>query len=100
MRTAWHGPGDVSPIGHMANVHLDLTTVNFGIQEWCGMETDPRVQEVFTGMAEVKSGFAYANDKPGWGVDINEEAAKKYPTCADQPRWLLSRLPDGTSVKA
>lgn len=100
MRTAWHGPGDVSPIGHMANVHLDLTTVNFGIQEWCGMETDPRVQEVFTGMAEVKSGFAYANDKPGWGVDINEEAVKKYPTCADQPRWLLSRLPDGTSVKA
>lgn len=100
VRTAWHGPGDVSPIGHMANVHLDLTTVNFGIQEWCGMETDPRVQEVFTGIAEVKGGFAYANDNPGWGVDIDEEAAKKYPTCADQPRWLLSRLPDGTSVKA
>ena len=24
VRTAWHGPGDVSPIGHMANVTLDL----------------------------------------------------------------------------
>src|SRR5207248_8545575 len=24
VKTAWHGPGDVSPIGHMANVTLDL----------------------------------------------------------------------------
>ena len=24
VRTAWHGPGDVSPIGHAANVTLDL----------------------------------------------------------------------------
>ena len=26
VRTAWHGPGDVSPVGHAANVHLDLAT--------------------------------------------------------------------------
>src|SRR5262245_47164011 len=29
VRTAWHGPGDVSPVGHAANVHLDLATPNF-----------------------------------------------------------------------
>ena len=33
VRTAWHGPGDVSPVGHAANVHLDLTVPNFGVQE-------------------------------------------------------------------
>ena len=33
VRTAWHGPGDVSPVGHAANIHLDLATPNFGIQE-------------------------------------------------------------------
>ena len=33
VRTAWHGPGDVSPVGHAANVHLDLAMPNFGIQE-------------------------------------------------------------------
>ncbi len=33
VRTAWHGPGDVSPVGHAANVHLDLACHNFGIQE-------------------------------------------------------------------
>ena len=30
VRTAWHGPPDVSPVGHAANVHLDLATPNFG----------------------------------------------------------------------
>ena len=33
VRTAWHGPGDTSPVGHAAHVHLDLATWNFGIQE-------------------------------------------------------------------
>jgi hypothetical protein len=31
--TAWHGPGDVSPVGHAANIALDLACANFGIQE-------------------------------------------------------------------
>ncbi len=30
VKTAWHGPGDVSPVGHMANVTLDLVSYNFG----------------------------------------------------------------------
>ncbi|MBT3273463.1 MAG: starvation-sensing protein RspA, partial [Spirochaetales bacterium] len=34
VRTAWHGPGDTSPVGHAANLHLDLWAPNFGIQEW------------------------------------------------------------------
>jgi len=33
VRSAWHGPGDVSPVGHAANAHLDLAIWNFGIQE-------------------------------------------------------------------
>jgi mannonate dehydratase len=100
VRTAWHGPGDVSPIGHAANLHLDLSTPNFGIQEWCGMETDPRVQEVFSGMPVIKNGFAYVNEAPGIGVEIDEKAAKKYPCDAKQPAWLTLRAPDGTSCRA
>ena len=34
IRTAWHGPGDTSPVGHAANLHLDLWAPNFGVQEW------------------------------------------------------------------
>ena len=33
VRTAWHGPGNVSPVGHAVNMHLDLAVTNFGIQE-------------------------------------------------------------------
>jgi hypothetical protein len=33
-------------------------------------------------------------------MDIDEEKAKKFPCDKSQPRWLLARLPDGTSVKA
>src|SRR5438105_2197359 len=33
VRTAWHGPGDVSPVGHAAKLQLDLACYNFGIQE-------------------------------------------------------------------
>ncbi|MDX1699757.1 MAG: enolase C-terminal domain-like protein, partial [Melioribacteraceae bacterium] len=33
VRTAWHGPGDTSPVGHAANAHIDLAIWNFGIQE-------------------------------------------------------------------
>ena len=38
VRTAWHGPGDVSPIGHMANATLDVVCYNFGIQEYSGVQ--------------------------------------------------------------
>ncbi len=33
VRTAWHGPGDVSPVGHAAGMALELSTHNFGIHE-------------------------------------------------------------------
>ena len=33
VRTAWHGPTDASPVGHAAQLMLDLNMWNFGIQE-------------------------------------------------------------------
>src|SRR5260370_28307723 len=33
VKTAWHGPGDVSPRGHMTNGTLDLVSYNFAIHE-------------------------------------------------------------------
>jgi mannonate dehydratase len=94
VRTAFHGPGDVSPIGHMANLHLDLTVHNFGVQEVIGF-ADP-LREVFPGCPEIRNGFLIANDKPGLGIDIDEKLAAKYP--ADTPiiEWTQVRLPDGT----
>ena len=33
VRTALHGPGDCSPVGMMANLAIDVSVSNFGIQE-------------------------------------------------------------------
>ncbi len=97
VRTAWHGPGDVSPVGHAANLHLDLACPNFGVQEWSGFP-DP-VRAVFPGCPEVRGGYAYVNERPGLGVDIDEEQAARYPCRDDLPAWTLARLPDGSSAR-
>ena len=97
IRTAWHGPGDVSPVGHAANLHLDLWAPNFGIQEWCRFPE--LVYEMFPGTPEVRDGYMYPNDQPGLGIDINEELAAKYPCKDEVDWWSQTRLPDGTPTR-
>lgn len=94
VRTAWHGPGDVCPVGHACNVHLDLASINFGIQEWAGFNAE--TEAVFPGCPYLKNGYAYVNEAPGWGVDIDEKEAAKYPPKADVVQWTQTRLVDGT----
>ena len=97
IRTAWHGPPDVSPVGHAVNLHLDYTCANFGIQEWSPM--NEVLQEVFPGTPLDRNGYAYLNEAPGIGVDIDEKLAAKYPCVENVQTWTQTRLPDGTSVK-
>jgi mannonate dehydratase len=105
VRTAWHGPGDVSPIGHAANVALDLACHNFGVQEYSPFSE--RVREVFSGCPEMRNGYLYANEKPGWGIEVDEKAAAKYPfgSFEQGERKLLNggwgevRRRDGTIIK-
>jgi len=97
VRTAWHGPGDVSPVGHAANIHLDLSSWNFGIQEWS--DWTEKSLEVFPGCPELRRGFVYVNDKPGLGIDINESKAAKYICSEDLPKWTNARRLDGTLAR-
>jgi mannonate dehydratase len=94
VRTAWHGPGDVSPVGMAANVHLDVACHNFGIQEWA--TRTPLEREMFPGTPEVRGGYAYPNDRPGLGVEFDEALAAKHPPDDAKVGWTVSRLPDGT----
>ena len=55
VNTAWHGPSDVSPVGHAANVALDLSCHNFGIQECTNFDEPTR--EVFPGAPEIRGGY-------------------------------------------
>jgi mannonate dehydratase len=100
VRTAWHGPGDVSPVGHAANVHLDLAVPNFGIQE--AREFTQSEQDVFPGCPALKDGYYWANDKPGLGIDLDEKLAAKFPIQDDPPfdySWGNLRNQDGTVAK-
>lgn len=94
VRTAWHGPGDTSPVGHAADIHLDVSTSNFGIQEWAGFKQASL--DVFPGCPELRKGYVYPNDKPGLGIDIDEDLAKKFPCSEKLPQWTNCRRPDGT----
>lgn len=76
VRTAWHGPGNVSPVGHAVNTHIDFAVPNFGCGE--GAPFSAQVQEIFPGCPERKNGMTYSNDLPGLGIDIDEKAAAKY----------------------
>jgi mannonate dehydratase len=101
VRTAWHGPGDVSPVGHAAGLALELASYNFGIHE--SGEFPERTREVFPGCPETKDGFLYANEAPGLGIDIDEKAAAKYPYPAEGPTfqhsWGTTRGRDGTVIR-
>ena len=97
VRTAWHGPSDTSPVGHAANLQLDLWHPNFGIQEWYRpSELD---YEIFPGLPVIEDGYLYPNEQPGLGIDIDEELAAKYPCQDIVEQWTQTRLPDGSPAR-
>lgn len=76
--TAWHGPGNISPITHMANCHVSYSVPNFGIQEFAVGWGDG-VDEVFSAKPVYANGAITIHDQPGLGIDVNEAAARKRP---------------------
>lgn len=93
VRTAPHGAPDLSPICYAAHMHLNIWAPNFGIQEFVGFGTE-KSNSVFTYDLTLKDGMVYVGDKPGLGVDFDEEEAKKYPY--KRSYLPVSRLEDGT----
>ena len=100
VRTAWHGPPDVSPVGHAAGLALELASYNFGVHERGEFSENSRT--VFPGCPEFKEGFLYANEAPGLGIDIDEALADKFPvseTANSDLRWGTMRRRDGTVIR-
>ena len=95
IQTAWHGPGDVSPVGHAAQAHMDYNIWNFGIQEAATFPDELR--EVFPGCPTMNGGYMSVNEAPGFGVEINEKLAAKYPMTT-KSSWTV-RKDDGTIIR-
>jgi mannonate dehydratase len=100
VKTAWHGPGDTSPVGHAAGLALELASYNFGIHE--GYIFPPQTREVFPGCPEVREGRLYATEAPGLGIDVDEKLAAKFPYPSGNTfdhSWGETRRRDGTVVR-
>lgn len=94
VKTAWHGPTDMNPVGFTAQMHLGLASPNFGIQEW--PDYGENIFKVFNGMPEMREGYAYVNERPGFGVEFDEKAAEKFPYRKEVIGWTQFRVTDGS----
>lgn len=94
VQIAWHGPQDMTPIGHAVNLHLNIISTNSSIQEWNPVNN--ATHKVFPGTTEVENGYLYPTEQDGIGVDIDSELIHEYPHKKEIQEWTQSRLPNGT----
>lgn len=96
VKTAWHGPRDVSPIGHMANLAMDIAAPAFGIHEH--YEFSEQAREIFPGTPLTALGALEAPSGPGLGIGLDTRRAAQFPPVSSATNWHYSRVrrPDGT----
>ncbi|MEV6588754.1 D-mannonate dehydratase ManD [Streptomyces acidicola] len=92
IKSAVHGPEDISPVGMAAALHLDLAIHNFGIQEYSGHS--PEAGEVFQHAYTFADGHLHPGDAHGIGVELDESLAETYPY--ERAYLPVNRLQDGT----
>lgn len=85
VRTAWHGPGDTSPVGHQANNHIDLAVYNFGIQE--GQLFNEKVHAVFRVVRLLKTGILLLLKNLDW--ELTSMKKKRLNTRSNTTEWVL-----------
>ena len=92
VRSGCHGATDLSPVSMAAALHLDVSIPNFGIQEY--MPHTAATDAVFPHGWRFERGDLYVSEAPGLGVELDEDAAARYPY---RPAYLpVNRLEDGT----
>jgi len=93
IKSGFHGPTDVSPVGQAAALHLDIAIHNFGIQEYMKHSSD--TLECFRTSYAFTDGLLHPGNNPGLGVEYDETLAASF---AYTPAYLpVNRLQiDGT----
>ncbi len=92
IKSGFHGPTDISPVGFAAQLHLDLAIHNFGIQEY--MPQGAKTLDVFEQTMTFNDGYLLPGNAPGLGVNLNTAVASKYPYV--KAYLPYNRLMDGT----
>ncbi|HHX44014.1 MAG TPA: mandelate racemase/muconate lactonizing enzyme family protein [Chloroflexi bacterium] len=68
-----------SPFCTAMNAHLHCSIPNFLIQENFDDSLEPWTWDLLQGVPRVEDGYLVPSDAPGWGVELNEEEARKHP---------------------
>lgn len=92
VRSSMHGAADVGPVAQSASASLQAVIPNFGVQEWTRFPD--AACDVISGICEMREGHLYPNERPGLGVDVDEEKAAQFPY--QRAFMPLVRRADGT----
>jgi mannonate dehydratase len=92
VRTGCHGATDLSPVCMAAALHFGLAVHNFGIQEH--MPHDEAADRVFPHAYALQDGQMHPGERPGLGVEIDEELAARAPY--ERASLPVNRKLDGT----
>ncbi|MDN5667739.1 MAG: D-galactonate dehydratase family protein [Renibacterium salmoninarum] len=93
IKSGFHGPTDISPVGFAAQCHVGLAIHNYGIQEY--MLHSAQTNEVFQQSLSFSGGLIRLDPSaPGLGISLDEDAAARYPY--QQAYLPYNRLADGT----
>ncbi len=76
IRVAPHNP--IGPVATVVNTHFAMSTPNFFILEYHPDDESPR-KDLLKETSIVKDGYLPAPTKPGFGIELNEEAFRHYP---------------------
>jgi galactonate dehydratase len=71
-----HNP--MGPLATVVNLHFAASTPNFLILEYIPDDVSPR-KDLINDPVVVKDGYLEIPDRPGWGVEPNEEAFPHFP---------------------
>jgi galactonate dehydratase len=77
IKVAPHNP--MSPLATVINVHFAASTPNFFILEYSAPDSGARKNVINEPLMVNKDGYVNIPNKPGWGVELNEEAFKSMP---------------------
>ena len=68
-----------SPVSLLVNAHIDASIPNFLIQECNTFPYHQILQDVLIGLPDIANGYLELPQKPGIGIELNEDACRKYP---------------------
>lgn len=86
-----HNPS--GPVANAASLQLAACSPNFSILEIMYSDVDYR-KEITNETLRYEDGFMYIPDKPGLGIELNEEACAKYPYQVHTLRHYTGALTD------